>query len=656
MSGEKDRRLIFGSRISSMFNHTHGPSLQPTRSTPTNKPASGSLKLVKPTLTQKASNASLRLNASQQAPSTPRLKREPPLTLPRTTARSPAPSSASSAEPSVSQPRSAPSLRRKPPPLESQGLSADVHDPNSNSKINDTNMNDIIGTLENEIDTYLRMEDPKPSGGEPFKFDNDDYSTTSLTSHLRLSRSPPLMELSDYNNDFYDSTSSVQLPKDSSNTNSISNSIGQTETTSSSLSQSNSNSNSIPTSDVPYPLSDPFESPVQSNFNPDISYDTYAAEIPRNPRDEDPLEASPYRPYQHRNSADTIESNRRSSSSLSQILHMNAPSGVGPKPLIKSNQLSQTPTRMGVRTNSSTFDAISTNSSDFITRTKTSATTPSTLTGMSSIKKHRQSTSISSLRSSNSYRNVNLASLKKSLNLLPGEGERSNYVQNIRRNAGTAFNDTGPGKWKLPTGIAPMDANSHYSTNGKYARRATGLQRTKKASGVELKHGHLQPRLLASEIDDGDVVSVRLGPKISTSTSLGKSPFNDSKSSSSSIAPGGSLANVSRNNSLVRTTTDVSGLTSDSQSVVTSSTRSESRRRSVGSSSSGSISDAGVGGYYQHPGYKHGEDEFGRASGDEDDEDNTDVEGAPRKLLDDEDEYDERPRLVLANPDNSDSD
>ena len=244
-----------------------------------------------------------------------------------------------------------------------------------------------------------------------------------------------------------------------------------------------------------------------------------------------------------------------------------------------------------------------------------------------------------------------MATIKKNLHLKPGEGESSNYVITIRRSAGTAFNESGPGKWKLPTGILPVDTSATYAkSNGRYTRLAGGLTRTKKTSGVELKHGHLKPRLLAAEIDDGESSSLGITPKISAAPST-----KTIKSSSSSIAAA-STTNISRNNSLARTTTEGSTLGTDLQSVVTESTNGS--RKSISSSSSGSISDsnAKIGGYYQHPGYKY-EDDQGSDTGNEDD---SALEYSNRQTIaieNDTDEYDERPRLVLANPDmGSDSD
>lgn len=269
---------------------------------------------------------------------------------------------------------------------------------------------------------------------------------------------------------------------------------------------------------------------------------------------------------------------------------------------------------------------------------------------------HRKSNSQTSIWSSNSYRNVNLAVLKKNLNLKAGEGERSNYVSTIRRNAGTAYNESPPAKWKLPTGILPIDKNASHASNGRYMRLAGGVSqaRNKNISGVELKHGHLQPRLLAAEVDDGDDdATVGLPSKSNASgtdisVSTGKSPANGIKSSSSSINVGPSSLHqtLGRTESFAKTD-DSRSIAGDSISTIPSS----KRTNSVVSSSSGSIVDfGGAGGYYQHPGYLYNDD----------DDESTEVDSQKfSQRFENDDEYDDygsKPRLVLANPDNSDSD
>lgn len=241
---------------------------------------------------------------------------------------------------------------------------------------------------------------------------------------------------------------------------------------------------------------------------------------------------------------------------------------------------------------------------------------------------HRKSSSISSLISTGSFRNVNLATLKKTLNLRPGEGEVSDYVLAIRRNAGTAYNESGPGKWKLPTGIQPVDRKAVLASSGRYMRMAASQSRAKKVSGVELKHGHLAPRLLAAEVNDFDDLSPRqrVGAK-----SVTESPrSNGLQSSNSSLWNG-----VSRQASLARSTTVVSE--SPSVSTPKSGSPPVTRQASISSSSSEDVGDANVG--YQHPGYRYDKEEGAELE--------TEVYY--------EEDYDE-PRLVLANPDNSDSD
>lgn len=263
----------------------------------------------------------------------------------------------------------------------------------------------------------------------------------------------------------------------------------------------------------------------------------------------------------------------------------------------------------------------------------------------------------SSITSSGSNRHVNLATLKRSFSLRPGEGERSNYVQSIRRNAGTAYNDAGPVKWKLPTGILPIDKKSLYlQTSNKFNRGGSG-PRSKKTSGVELKHGHLQARLLASEVDDTED-SNKFG-------SLGRSSTNTTTATAKVITPVTSKSSatstafvVSRQNSLNRSNTLASGST-DAQSVGTrgsSSKLSTMDSEVLSLNSDGSVAEYQFGdGYYQHPGYKFDDDE------DIDTERFSPItdEGSVDRTYDDEledDDEEEKPRLFLANPDSSSDD
>lgn len=279
--------------------------------------------------------------------------------------------------------------------------------------------------------------------------------------------------------------------------------------------------------------------------------------------------------------------------------------------------------------------------------TATDSSIPRTMSGSGLIQNfqmgHAQSTSMSSIFSAGSNRHVNLATIKRSFSLRPGEGERSNYVQTIRRSAGTAYNESGPEKWKIPTGILPVDKNSLFLLlNGRFNRLAGNVNRAKKASGVELKHGHLKPRLLAAEVDE-----VEDSNKFGT---LGRSSTFQTRLITpvtlKSSTPSANLA-MSRHSSLGHISTNALGSTAE-DSLQTKESPS-SRRESVSSSESvGSITDYRMG-YYQHVGYKYDEEE-----NETDQFSPTDAATMSHNEYDGED--DDKPRLVLANPDYSSDD
>lgn len=304
------------------------------------------------------------------------------------------------------------------------------------------------------------------------------------------------------------------------------------------------------------------------------------------------------------------------------------------------------------------------------------------LTSSSIRKSHTRVSSTSSIISGSS-RHVNLALIKRSFTLRPGEGERSNYVTTIRKSAGTSYNDAGPGKWKLPLGIMPMDGKnmalqSYTQNSARFSRGASSLNaRAKRSSGVELKHGHLQPRLLAAEIDEvGD--TNRFGSLGRSSTLQNKaltpvmSTISKSENASNQSAQS---SQVSRSGSLTRSSTlsahENAGINSaggassgnGASSVgvglgsingggissgvgigenVSGSGGVKSRRQSGSSfaESLGSVTDGRVDAYYQHQGYRF--DEM-----DDDYNDYNEVESY------EDDEGDDKPQLVLANPDSS---
>lgn len=241
---------------------------------------------------------------------------------------------------------------------------------------------------------------------------------------------------------------------------------------------------------------------------------------------------------------------------------------------------------------------------------------------------HKRVLSVSSTSSALSGGHVNLATLKRAFSLRPGEGERCSYVQTIRRNAGTAYNETGPGKWKLPTGIMPLDRKT-MAISGRFTRLGNTMSpRMKKTSGVELKHGHLQPRLLAAEVDEVADTN-RFG-------SLGRSSTqNNRRAQLTASIPG----RVTPTTSILSTPPMAVAGTPPGEASRTASVSDiqsvQTRETTASSDSEGSVAEPSDG-FYQHPGYNYSEAETDAFSIHEDASD------------------EEKPHLFLANPDSSD--
>lgn len=194
---------------------------------------------------------------------------------------------------------------------------------------------------------------------------------------------------------------------------------------------------------------------------------------------------------------------------------------------------------------------------------------------------HRYLGSLSSLWSPGSFRYTNApASKEYPVPSYPGQGQKSLYVTILRKKSGTAYNDTGPGKWKLPLGISPINKSSNYL----HSSGTSLLNRNKKQSGVELKHGHLQPKLLTVEVDGNEDVPIqsKIPGRTFKPTSLDTLSTNEN--------PGTSV--VSENNTSIeepQVLPSGDGLQSEI-----------SARRE--SSSSGSLSEVfNMGVYYHHP-------------------------------------------------------
>ncbi|RCK58957.1 hypothetical protein Cantr_07443 [Candida viswanathii] len=440
-------------------------------------------------------------------------------------------------------------LRRKPPsPSDMDSFDFGT----SNSPKSGTGVtNDILADLENEIDNFLQDEgsesenalsmEPR-SSNQSFQFPSSSSNADSERSNSHeINRSTPIVGLSDILNEQEGRIVNHTVPYP-----------------------------------LDYPLSTPFDSPLDS---PQIIQNEFMPITSNDSDDIEPLnnEVSPRNVI---SSASTV-STRDNYSPI-------APTSVNVSR--RTTTTTQTPSRLQSMRLASTQRLQS-----FLGRTVTQKTQGSSVRRISS-----------------SVGSINLA---------------STYVHTIRRSAGTAFNELKPIKWKLPVGIQPED---------KTRPMRTGLLNTsrKKTSGVELKHGHLKPRLLAAEIDEGD-----------ESTSIG-------------------LSKTATSN-----TTGTANTATEVQSIATTSTKygsgsgSGSIKRNVSitsSSSSGSLSDKNFSnlGYYQHRGYRDDDDEgnVGDEADDETEDENGRVNGAVFLDANSIGLEDERPRLVLANPDTDDSD
>ncbi|CAI5755833.1 unnamed protein product [Candida verbasci] len=509
-------------------------------------------------------------------------------------------------------------LRRKPPSdldsfdFESQGQNLtsptkSTATTTATSSSSNQPDRDIIADLEHEIDNFLQIE--------PSNNSNDMYDAKSRTSNpfeqrsindYEMTRSDPIMGLSEY-------TQEVTTPP-------------------------------------LRPRSTEFESPSSAPYPLDSLLSTPTESLSQSPQI---IQNEQF----HQEEDDVIAdlSSKSSSVSLSSPINFTVPSS-------DTTNMSYDQ----IHKNSSSFTSLNnyntnstpahTRSSSYTNRTQsyTLNKSPTMLSYNSNPQSmHNRQASIKSIQSSNSCRNVNLAALKKTMSLKPGEGERSYYVYSIRRSAGTAYNENGPLKWKLPVGIMPIDkAATKENSNGKYKRligNSNYLRSSKylKQSGVELKHGHLKPRLLASEVDDRDDNNIFNLESTNTPKKNIIPPLNDSNSDK-----------ISRDNSLKRTITDGSLPTGDTRSCI-STTENSNRNRSSSINSLNSTGSLKIDnkinslGYYQHRSYKYGDDD----NDEESDTTEFNIDGEKMNnnqeqiIIDEDDE--ERPKLVLANPDYS---
>lgn len=102
--------------------------------------------------------------------------------------------------------------------------------------------------------------------------------------------------------------------------------------------------------------------------------------------------------------------------------------------------------------------------------------------------------------------------------LHPGEGERSSYVDGLRRKAGSSYSDVGPPKWKLPVAIRSDSEKNKLLLSNKYSKTTMSLFKKGVLSSADIKHGNLRPRLLASEVDDEELNKVETNTTTTSNT------------------------------------------------------------------------------------------------------------------------------------------
>lgn len=662
---DKERKsTLFGSRLSSIFNaysneeedrkprsikteHVKKPTLAPNKPSfvPPHSNLTPDVNTKVDTLEVKHSNISdssifLTPVSSTTAPERQKPRRKPPPELSHEFELEP---TLSKPSPGVNHEFGLESSLSKPETLTETQLVNDLNTMNPGTNSNDTNNALEYPVNLNLPDVELIPNSPSRSEYSPYIDESHGHEINALTSDINNllfpENSSPKQVIDDGQSFLFYNEYNPKQESSDSDVNYPNNTTGLF----SDFDDSNSNLSYFKNDNEPVTNSVldsyPIDSPISGSYSQELSYDMY------HPTNTEDL-------YAHLISSSNMSKVNESSDTFgSQNISTESKSSGNSVPLAPVDSAS------GLAMNTSQFTSIiptpsSTSSQLFRSTIKPVDTfqsdlASSELNDLSSINKsavkslHKKSKSISSVWSASSIKNVNLATLKKTMDLKPGEGETSSYVLSIRKNAGTAYNESGPGKWKLPTGILPID-KSAASSNGKYMRYAGGISqaRTKKASGVDLKHGHLQRRLLATEVDGSDDIVLGSNPLL---TGTNSSLHTVTKSSGSSI-----VVPFSRTSSLRKSITGALSLNTNNESPLNTSTRRESIA-SV-SSSSGSISDTNQRfGYYQHASYRDEEDEGY--------EDSLDMnEKCPLRTSNEYDDFPERERggLQLANPDSDD--
>ncbi len=110
----------------------------------------------------------------------------------------------------------------------------------------------------------------------------------------------------------------------------------------------------------------------------------------------------------------------------------------------------------------------------------------------------------------------NTKSEKPSTPKILGKGQPSTYIQLIRKKAGTSYSEIQPPNWPLPISLTKVKGGRRVHTHAHTSSMASRKNRLfhQSFSGnltkMDTRHAKLQPRLLASEVDDDESEFVSL--------------------------------------------------------------------------------------------------------------------------------------------------
>ena len=499
-------------------------------------------------------------------------------------------------------------IRRKPPPemLPVEDTSMREEEPDRTYPLTrlkfEHNLGEIIGTLENEINLLNTGPEHSPKGLYPNFSDNSYYVNSNKDNsldNLQVMKSRRSADTNYFSNDSSSMQSYSYEPQ-----------TGGYQATNSSSSQNYYYDQQY--ADDDFPVRNVDVVPEES-----ATFDYLYQEEPLNESQILPVNSSDYNQgitNEQRNSENSFDSYNRIKDNQSTKL-TSSPVRVS-SIMLRSNGFSvpRDSANSIHSVNSASSKAYSADKNSNLLRQNTSKQ-PTSL--------HRYSGSLSSLWSPGSFRHVSAPTSKDyPIPLYPGQGQKSLYITILRKKSGTAYNETAPGKWKLPLGISPINKSSNYLHSGGNSL----LNRNKKQSGVELKHGHLQPKLLTVEVDGNEDVPIqsKIPGRTFKPTSL------DTISTSENPAP--SMASENNNIEEPQVLPSGDGLQSEI-----------SARRE--SSSSGSLSEVfNMGVYYHQP------DNISdnRDAGENDNRNSAHSGYSPREP------HSESRRLVLTNPDSDD--